>query len=113
MLYWRTGAGGVRRHGHGLLCGHGQVSVCVSSSRGREDDGQTNSVLFDISVWPSSAVPSQRTADGKTTDRRIMFFFTYLSGRQAQLCAIGRRTGSGFINGTAQLNTYVGSHIGS
>ena len=24
------------------------------------------------SVWPSSAVPSQRTADGWTTDRRIV-----------------------------------------
>jgi hypothetical protein len=49
---------------------------------GRDDDGQTNSVLFDLSVWPSSVVPSQRNADGMTTDRRILFFFTYLSGRR-------------------------------
>jgi hypothetical protein len=39
---------------------------------GRVDDGQTNSVSFDLSVWPSSATPSQRTADGLTTDRRIL-----------------------------------------
>ncbi len=42
------------------------------------DDGQTNSVLFHLSVWPSTAILSQRTAD-VTTDRRILFFFTYLS----------------------------------
>ena len=29
-----------------------------------------------ISVWPSSADPSQRTTDGLTTDRRILFFLT-------------------------------------
>jgi hypothetical protein len=28
------------------------------------------------SVWPSSAVPSQRTVDGLTTDRRILYFLT-------------------------------------
>jgi hypothetical protein len=28
------------------------------------------------SVWPSSTVPSKRTADGLTTDRRIMYFLT-------------------------------------
>ena len=37
---------------------------------------ETNSVLFHLSVWPSSAVPSQRSADGVTTDRRILFFLT-------------------------------------
>jgi hypothetical protein len=37
-------------------------------------------LVFTQSVWPSSTVPSQRTADGLTTDRRILFFFTYLSG---------------------------------
>ena len=28
---------------------------------GPVDDGQTNSVLFHLSVWPSTVVPSQRT----------------------------------------------------
>ena len=28
------------------------------------DDGQTNSVLFDLSVWPSNAIPSRWTSDG-------------------------------------------------
>jgi hypothetical protein len=42
---------------------------------GRVDNGQTNYVLFHLSVWPSSAVPSQRTANGLTTVRRIMYFF--------------------------------------
>ena len=28
------------------------------------------------SVWPSSAVPSQQTADGLAMDRRILFFLT-------------------------------------
>jgi hypothetical protein len=27
---------------------------------GRVDDGQTNSVLIDLSVWPSIVIPSQR-----------------------------------------------------
>jgi hypothetical protein len=53
----------------------------------RVDDGQTNSVLFHLSVWPSSTGPSQRTADGLTTDSRILFFFTYQSGRRAEVRA--------------------------
>ena len=36
------------------------------------DLGQTNSVLFDLSVWSSSAVPSQRTSDESMTDRQIL-----------------------------------------
>ena len=44
---------------------------------GRADDGQTNTVLFDLSVWPSSAVPI--VDDGQTNS----FFLTYLSGRRA------------------------------
>ena len=48
-------------------------------SRQRQtDDGQTNSVLFHISVWPSSASPRQPTADGLTMDRRILYFLTEL-----------------------------------
>ena len=30
------------------------VCVCLSNSPELVDDGQTNSVLFDLSVWPSS-----------------------------------------------------------
>ena len=67
------------------------------SDGGRVDVGQTNSVLFDLSVWPSSAA-SQRTDDGFTTDRRILFFLTYLSGRRS--CAVPSqllRTADGFV----------------
>jgi hypothetical protein len=40
------------------------LSVWPSMSfRGTVGDGQTNSVLFDLSVWPSSVVLSQRPAD--------------------------------------------------
>ena len=43
-------------------------------------DGQTilpnHYLVLTQSVWPSSAVPRQRTEDGLTTDRRIMFVLT-------------------------------------
>jgi hypothetical protein len=51
---------------------------------GRVDDGQTNSILFDLSVWPSTAVPNpadsgqdddRQTNSELTTDRRILFLF--------------------------------------
>ena len=60
-------------------------SSTVPSQRtadGLTTDRQTNSVSFDISVWPSSTVPSQRIANGLTTDRRILLVLTYLSGRR-------------------------------
>ena len=38
----------------------------------RVEDGQTNTVLFHLSVWPWSKVSSQRIADGLTTNRRIL-----------------------------------------
>ncbi len=64
---------------------HIDLSGCQAQFRardsGRVNDGQTNSVLFDLFVWPSSAVPSQRQRTD-STDRRIMYFFTYLSGRR-------------------------------
>jgi hypothetical protein len=53
---------------------------CVCN--GRVDDGQTNSPLFHVSVRPSSTVSKPTTADRLTTDRQILFWFTYLSGRQ-------------------------------
>jgi hypothetical protein len=43
------------------------------------------------SVWPSIIIMfflEPATADELTTDRRIMFFSTYLSGRQAPFRAI-------------------------
>ena len=55
-----------------------------NSDSGRVYDGQTNSVLFHLSAWPSSVVPSQRTTDG-LTDRRILFLLTDLSGCRASL----------------------------
>jgi hypothetical protein len=48
---------------------------CVSSSREGTDDGQTYSVLFHLSVWPSGAVKYE-PSDGLTKDRRILFFLT-------------------------------------
>jgi hypothetical protein len=58
------------------------VSQQLPADCGRVDAGQTNSVLFHLSVWLSSVIPNQRTADGLTMDRRILFFFTYQSSRR-------------------------------
>ena len=58
----------------------------------RQTDRQKNSVLFHLSVWPSSVVPSQRIVDGLTMDRRIQFFLTYLSGRRVSSSSFRRQT---------------------
>ena len=34
----------------------GRQALFRASDSGRDVDGQTNSVLFDLSVWPSSAI---------------------------------------------------------
>ena len=56
----------------------------MTADSGRVDDGQTNSVLFDLLICLAVERRSEpATADGLTTYRRILFFLTYLSGRRA------------------------------
>ena len=75
---------------------HAAAAAAGKATRRTADDGQTNFVLFDLSVWPSSAFP-RRTTHGLTMDRRILFFFTYLSGRRAPFRACGQRTDGLFV----------------
>ena len=63
----------------GVVCGvGGWVWVMagdgseLTADCGRVDDGQTILSVLKQSVWPSSVVPIQRTADGLTTDRQIL-----------------------------------------
>ena len=56
---------------------HIQPLCCV-------DDGQTNSVLFHLLISLAvkrRIISSQRIVDWSTTDRRVLIFFTYQSGR--------------------------------
>ena len=46
------------------------------------DDGQTNSVSFDTICLAVERRSEPAAAGRLTTDRRIMFFLTYLSGRR-------------------------------
>ncbi len=55
------------------------ISTIRASGQRTADDGQTDSVLFDLSTEHRNKYynPSQRT-NGLTTYRRILFFLTYL-----------------------------------
>ena len=62
-----TAAGGVHRP---------SMSWSIDGGDGLRRSGQRTGgrrtdafCSFDLSVWPSIAIPSQRTADGRTTDR--------------------------------------------
>ncbi len=55
--------------------------ICVGVGRRRTDEFCSFSIIC-LAVERRSEPP---TADGLTTDRQILFFFTYLSGRQALL----------------------------
>ena len=55
------------------------------------DDGQTNSVSFDTICLAVECRSEPAAAGRLTMDRRILFFFTYLSGRRLSFPASGLR----------------------